>query len=308
MSDRAALLRDLLAWLQEQDYAFTTITPASHARVIAQPGRSQAHDLRGIFGWSLPFAPDLLPEALRERLTLADLVHWDGPLLRSRLRVSSLDGVLFLHSAYPTTDADAVFFGPDSYRFVRLAEEVLNGGPAPSGIVDIGAGSGVGGIMAARRFTGVRTTLLDINPLALELACVNAQAAGVAADCVEGGSLDAVHDPFDLVLANPPFIMDDEERAYRHGGGMDGAQVSFDWTIDAARRMPPGGRMLLYTGVAIRGGRDPLRTALEDALPGHDCTLRYQELDPDIFGEELENEAYHGIDRIAAVGAVVTKA
>jgi hypothetical protein len=29
---------------------------------------------------------------------------------------------------------------------------------------------------------------------------------------------------------------------------------------------------------------------------------RYQELDPDVFGEELEREVYRDVDRIAAVG------
>jgi hypothetical protein len=35
---------------------------------------------------------------------------------------------------------------------------------------------------------------------------------------------------------------------------MHGAQLSRDWTIAAARKLAPGGRILLYTGSAITDG------------------------------------------------------
>ncbi len=89
---------------------------------------------------------------------------------------------------------------------------------------------------------------------------------------------------------------------------MHGARVSLDWALEAAARLEPGGRMLLYTGVAIIDGRDTLRAALERELPALGCSLRYRELDPDIFGEELEKPAYARVERIAAVGAVIEAA
>ena len=68
-----------------------------------------------------------------------------------------------------------------------------------------------------------------------------------------------------------------------------------------------GGAMLLYTGSAIVAGRDGFRDALEESAATHGSTLRYAELDPDIFGEELEQPAYRGADRIAAIGAVIER-
>jgi hypothetical protein len=62
--------------------------------------------------------------------------------------------------------------------------------------------------------------------------------------------------------------------------------------------------MLLYSGAAIVDGRDGLKTALE-ALPG--AAVRYAEIDPDVFGEELDKPPYAGVERIAAVGAVITR-
>jgi hypothetical protein len=101
--------------------------------------------------------------------------------------------------------------------------------------------------------------------------------------------------------------MDDSDRTYRDGGGMHGAALSLDWSLASARRLEPGGRMLLYTGAAIVDGRDRLRDELEQRLPGLGCSLRYREIDPDVFGEELEKPAYADVERIAAVGAVIEK-
>jgi len=47
-------IQQLLAALEARRYHFITPTPTTHARVIAR--RSEARDLRDVFGWSLPFA------------------------------------------------------------------------------------------------------------------------------------------------------------------------------------------------------------------------------------------------------------
>ena len=119
--------------------------------------------------------------------------------------------------------------------------------------------------------------------------------------------MKAVEPGFDLAIANPPFIIDEDGPAYRAGGGMHGAELSLAWALGAAEKLAPGGRFLLYTGSAIVAGRDALREALEQQLPALGCTLRYREIDPDIFGEELEKPAYADVERIAAVGAVIVK-
>ncbi len=68
-----------------------------------------------------------------------------------------------------------------------------------------------------------------------------------------------------------------------------------------------GGRLFLYTGSAIVDGQDELREALGRELRGMGCSLRYRELEPDIYGEELEKPAYADVERIAAIGAMVEK-
>jgi 23S rRNA G2069 N7-methylase RlmK/C1962 C5-methylase RlmI len=171
----------------------------------------------------------------------------------------------------------------------------------------MGAGAGAGGILAARRRAGASATLVDANPEALRLARVNAAAAGVAVETVEGASLgDAPGDP-DLIIANPPFIMDEGGPAYRDGGDMLGARLSRTWALAGAKRLPPGGHMLLYTGSAIVAGRDALREALSRDLAPLGCALSYEELDPDIFGEQLDLPAYRSVERIAAIGAIISR-
>jgi precorrin-6B methylase 2 len=303
--DADTALLDLLTLLRGRDYDFVTPTPASHARVIARPVKRLAADERDMLGWSLLDTP------VENLLRQAGMVHaLDGGKLKSRLRVSRLKGGLFLHSAYPTEAEDAVFFGPDSYRFAELIAAELARQPLQPGghILDMGAGAGVGGIVAAQISRDARVTLTDLNPKALRLARINAAAAKVLVTTIESDTLDEVADPIDLVVINPPYIIDDANRAYRDGGGMHGGEIPFRMTEMAAERLAPGGRVILYSGAAIVTGRNALCEAIGD-LAGrlglrHEC----RELDPDVFGEELENPAYEDVERIALIAATLERA
>jgi methylase of polypeptide subunit release factors len=307
VTDPDAALLALLEGLAEAGYGFTAVTPETHRRVLARRPNAVARDLRDVFGWNLVFDPVLLPPPVRRALGASGEVDRDGERWTSRLRVASIDDRLFLHSAYPTDRADAVFFGPDSYRFVRFLQVELPRLGQVRHLVDIGTGSGVGAVMAAGLLPGAKLSATDLNPLALRLARINARHAGVALETVETSDLDDVEGPIDLVIANPPFVADPAGRLYRDGGDMRGARLSLDWALAAARRIEPGGSILLYTGSAIVAGRDALREALAAALPDLGCTLRYAEIDPDIFGELLDEPGYERVERIAAVGAVIAK-
>ncbi|HEX9965572.1 MAG TPA: class I SAM-dependent methyltransferase [Allosphingosinicella sp.] len=301
-------LLELLGKLSAAQYRFVTATPETHRRVLEREEGRVAQDLRDVFGWNLPFEESLLPAPVWEALDRSGKVVREGALCRSRVRVASLDDRLFLHSAYPTNEADSVFFGPDSYRYVRfLASELPRLSPARR-LVDIGGGSGVGAIAAAALLPGTRVTATDINPLALLYARINARHAGVAVETVETSGVDGVEGRIDIAIANPPFVADPAKRLYRDGGGTHGGGLSLEWALEAARRIEPAGTILLYTGSAIVEGRDALRDALESELPALGCTLRYEEIDPDIFGELLEQPGYEQAERVAAVGAVIRRA
>jgi hypothetical protein len=308
VTDEDEGLLDLLRTLGAAEYQFVTVTPETHRRLLERdPGRL-ARNLRGAFGWNLPFEEGLLPAPVRDALERSGMAGREGGLLRSRVRIASVGDRLFLHSAFPTDSADSVFFGPDSYRYARfLAAETARLAPVRR-LVDIGAGSGIGAIVTASLLPGARVTATDINPLALRFARINGVHSGVDLETIETDSLDGVDGPVDLVIANPPFVSDPAGRLYRDGGDMHGARLSLDWTLAAARRIEPGGTILLYTGSAMVDGRDGLREALAAELPNLGCTLRYSEIDPDIFGELLGEPGYEKVERVAAVGAVISKA
>jgi hypothetical protein len=120
-------------WLAAQGYRFVTPTPATHARVNGRANNRQAQDLRGIFGWSRPFTRSVLDRDVLRNLQDAELLQSEAGLLRSRVRYSSLNDQLYVHSAYPTTQPDAVFFGPDTYRFAQMIESELVRAPLRSG-------------------------------------------------------------------------------------------------------------------------------------------------------------------------------
>jgi len=302
----AALLRMAQA-IQATSYAFTTPTPATHARVNARPGFERAQSLRDVFGWSRPFRDGVVPPDIFEAMQAADALMPDKEGMRSALRLSSLEGLLFLHSAYPTRAADAVFFGPDTYRFARTILAHLERGAPVRRAVDIGCGAGPGAILMARAHQAAEVFAVDINHVALRLTAVNAALAGVRVFAVDSNLLNSVSGLFDLIVANPPYLIDPSARAYRHGGGALGAGLSLAILDVALDRLTPGGTLLLYTGAAIVNGMDPFKDAATARLGGSGTTWTYEEVDPDVFGEELEHDAYTVADRIAAVLLTVSK-
>ena len=208
-----------------------------------------AADLRGVFGWSRPFHDDAIPPAMLALMHFADVLEEGPDWYRSAVRFSTLEGMLFAHSAYPTTQEDAVFFGPDTYRFARAIRQRL---PAVvRRAVDIGCGAGPGSILIAQQRPDAKVFAVDINPSALRMTRVNAALAAVSVEARHSNLLDGVDGTFDLIVANPPYLIDPGERTYRHGGGALGAELSLqilESAIDSAgtRRLAP----------ALHGRRD----------------------------------------------------
>jgi release factor glutamine methyltransferase len=294
-------LVELSRALSDSGYEFVTVTPETHRRVLLRDDRA-ARNLRDIFGWSRPFSADVMPPALLELALRARAVEPAGSMLRARVRFSSLDGRLFVHSAFPTGDRDAVFFGPDTYRFCSFLRRSVS---RCDRLVDVGCGSGAGGLVAAARAESV--VLADVNPLALRFSAVNAAVANRAVDIVESDVLASIEGPFDAVVANPPFLRDLAGRTYRDGGGRWGEELSLRIASEALARLPRAGKLYLYTGAPIAANGDVFRRALTELCRDAGASLIYEELDPDIFGEELSGPGYSEIERIAAVGATITK-
>ncbi|WP_328468149.1 class I SAM-dependent methyltransferase [Actinoplanes sp. NBC_00393] len=303
-----AVLIELGRELKEAGYAFTTVTPATHERVNRRPGNARARNLRDVLGWSRPFGPGVLPERIVTLLDEAGVLDRDGDVWRSRVRFSSYDGELFVHSAFPTAAEDSVFFGPDTYRMADAAAAHVESRERPiRRAVDIGCGTGAGAITVAKRAPGAEVLAVDINPQALRYARVNTALAGTTGvrPC-HSDLLSGVDGDFDLIISNPPFMIDPAGRAYRHGGSQ-GFELSCAILGAAGQRLAPGGSLVLFSGTGIVEGRDPLREAAAECLAGTDLTWWYREVDPDVYDEELDGPAYAHAERIAVVVLTATR-
>lgn len=291
--------------LRATGYRFITVTPSTHRRINGRPGNERARDLRDVFGWSRPFDPGLLDPELLGLMREAGVVvaASEENTLRSTVRASTLGQTIVFHSAYPTRDEDAVFFGPDTYRFVgAMARAFAWSGAGVNRAVDIGCGGGAGALTIARKFPNCDVVGADINDKALELAQVNARLAGAANLQLRRSDLyDGLDGDFDLIVSNPPFVLDTDERRYRHGGGERGAELSRRIVEEGMARLRRGGSLMLYTGVALSGPNDHFLDSVRPLLDGACVTWSYEELDPDIFGGQLGEPGYEEVERIAAV-------
>jgi methylase of polypeptide subunit release factors len=296
--------------LQRDGYRFTTITPASHRRVNSRP-TSTATRLQRIFGWSLPFCAAELQPDLLALLEQAGELDDQQNSFRSKVRFSTLGEQIFVHSAFPTDAPDTVFFGPDTYRFARALRHAIADYQAPSGptIIDVGCGSGAGGLYAAAVVgptTAASIVLSDINPKALRFSEINAQLNNVPnVTTVESSLFDKIDEQANLIISNPPYLVDPSARLYRHGGGELGFDLSLRIVEEALPHLRPGGRLFLYTGTAVVNGVDWFFEALRPRLETNVIRYTYEEIDPDVFGEELENPPYDRVDRIAVVALTV---
>jgi methylase of polypeptide subunit release factors len=302
----AGALLDLLAALKAARYAFVTPTPATHALVRQRSAATDADVLRDVFGWSRPFRLDQLPPRFAPLMRTAGVLVEDGDGFRSTVRVSTLEDRLFLHSA-PTRENDAVFLGPDSYRFARFLKSALHSDRGVGRVLDLGTGAGVGALTLKALLPDSEVHASDINPTALRFAALNAAADGLDIRFQQASGLPAAPATFDLIVSNPPYIAGDVGKTYRDGGEDYGTALALNWVRSSVGRLASGGRFVLYTGAPVVAGRDVVRDALTVLSAEQNLRLRYEELDPDVFGSSLRQDAYRSVERIAAVGAVLTE-
>jgi methylase of polypeptide subunit release factors len=320
-ASQAALLA-LGKFLQQQDYRHVCTTPATHQRLLQRRADQRSTNLADAFGWNLPFSAELLPAALSASLLSTGAVSKHEELLLSNVRFSTLQlgeaNGLFCHSAFPTQHTDAVFFGPDSYRFAaaigRAIADPLSMMKPSARALELCAGAGPGAWAIAqclRPFPPAELVLGDLNPKALGCAAVNFQlntpTDGTALRFAEGDLFGDASGSFDVIVANPPYLLDAARRTYRHGGETLGTDLAVRIVKESLPRLTATGCLVLYTGAPMVRGRDVLHHALQPLLQQTGFSSTYEEIDPDVFGEELEQPAYAQVERIAAVSVVVRR-
>lgn len=172
------------------------------------------------------------------------------------------------------TDHRALIPRPETEELTRAL--LSRQWPEDLSVLDLGCGSGVIGLSLAHQLMGrsARVTLADISPDALALARENAAIlpdGGSQVSFVESDLFSALDGPFDLIVANLPYIPDSEatqlsrevqrDPALALYGGPQGTEIMDRFLRDSAAYLNPGGMIAMEFGI---GQAEGLRLLAED--------------------------------------------
>ena len=181
---------------------------------------------------------------------------------------------------------------PETELIVEAALDRLADPARAWRIADVGTGSGCIAIALATERRAAMLTATDISEAALEVARQNAILRGVGRrnDFLRTSFLNDVIGPFDLIVANPPYVptfartalapdvREFEPHAALFGHGADGLDETRAILAQAATRLAPGGWLLMEFGF---GQGDEVREAAS-GVPG----LRVEMILRDLQGLE----------------------
>jgi release factor glutamine methyltransferase len=157
---------------------------------------------------------------------------------------------------------DVLIPRPETEHVVLALIEVMRSRPADAPaphIADVGTGSGILAVCAARHVAGCRVTATDIQPAALDVARRNVQQHQVdhSVELLYSDVLQAVPAAcrFDAIVSNPPYVSDAEYQKLaadvRHEpkaalvAGPTGLEMIQRLVAQAAERLLPGGWLIV---------------------------------------------------------------
>jgi release factor glutamine methyltransferase len=126
-------------------------------------------------------------------------------------------------------------------------------------IAEIGTGSGAIAVSLALLLPQATVYATDISPRALEMAAINCERHNVRVHLLEGDLLDPVPEPVDIIVANLPYVRDEEwgglspeikvyEPAVALAGGRDGLDKIRQLIVNIPEKLRPGGIVVLEIG------------------------------------------------------------
>ncbi len=143
---------------------------------------------------------------------------------------------------------------PETERLVEITLDALKNSSAPR-ILDIGTGTGAIALAIKHELPQANVFATDIDLNAVELALENARSLGLEITVHHGDLLGSLEPPFDAIISNPPYLMNDDldslEPEVRHDphaalfSGLDGLDLARRIVQEARDALNPGGLLAL---------------------------------------------------------------
>ena len=222
-------------------------------------------------------------EALRP-LRLSDLektglVQVDGTRVSARFGIERWGPAVVLHD-WPEWGEDPNFVmgvtnSTRSLAYVTPRQHV-------GSVLDLGTGSGIEAVLAARHSDHVVAT--DVNDRAVALARATALLNNAENIEVRKGSwFEPVEgERFDLIVTNPPFVISPEDRLVYRDGGLEADDLCREIVADFPGHLAPCGFAVMMAQWARRTGEDWSSTPIRwlDPLDVDGIAIRYGAMTP----------------------------
>lgn len=240
-------VKELLAGLRT---ALTPIAGEGEARAMAE---IIVEDTTGLSRTKIVVNPDyvLTPESVERIESVRDKVLAGEPV-QYALGQAQFRGRTF------AVEPGVLIPRPETAQLVDIIIDEADG-RSDLRVLDVGCGSGCIACSLARDLRYARITALDISPTAVRVTRTNASALSVKVDVLQADVLDyrtsfPGSDDYDIVVSNPPYVLDSEKCA------MDARVV--DYEPQGALFVPDDDPLLFYRTIAkkawtrlSRGGR-----------------------------------------------------
>jgi release factor glutamine methyltransferase len=205
---------------------------------------------------------DLIAHPERE-LSAAQTAQFDALLARREAcePLAYLVGSAFFCGLEFAVSPAVLIPRPDTEVLVEQAQKQAQMLAMPR-IVDLGTGSGIVAIVLAQRCPSAEVTAVDVSAAALDVARANAARHGASVCFLQGDWFAPLGDDrFDLIVANPPYVAEDDLHLRQNGlpfepqtaltdgvAGGDGLACIRRVVDGASRHLLPGGWLLIEHG------------------------------------------------------------
>lgn len=234
---------------------------AGQLKSAGVPGpRSEA---RLLMGYALGLNRETVFGQAERPVTPADAKRFESVVRRRVLRepAARILGCREFWSLPFRVTAATLIPRPETETVIEAALEAAGGRQRAIDILDLGTGTGCLLLALLSELANARGLGVDASVAALEVAAANASALGLSdrARFRLGDWADGLRQRFDLIVANPPYIREDEigglepevarfEPSLALSGGADGLRCYRALAADIRRVMAPGARIILEIG------------------------------------------------------------